>query len=245
MTRPMFDKDYYKFSRRGFLPVRWMSPEALEQGLFTPASDVWSFGVLLYEIITFGSFPFQGMNNNQVLDHVKAGNTLPIPSGVKPQAEALIRSCWTLDYKKRPKASEIVEFIANNPRLLYPCLDVPLASVQIDDSGSVDLLNPEATRKFSFSLRNRKNSSGIFNTPPPWGSTPNGSFSSTHNGFTPNLWPQEDPETGGPVSGLFPVGEEELPEWDSPLLNSPDKYVLVQASNKFASFDSSQEESLL
>lgn len=68
------------------LPVRWMSPESLEQGLFTPASDVWSYGVLLYEIITFGSFPFQGMNNNQVLEHVKAGNTLPIPTGVKPQA---------------------------------------------------------------------------------------------------------------------------------------------------------------
>lgn len=68
------------------LPVRWMSPEALGLGLFTPASDVWSFGVLLYEIITFGSFPFQGMGNNQVLEYVKNGETLPIPTGIKPQA---------------------------------------------------------------------------------------------------------------------------------------------------------------
>jgi len=62
-----------------------MSPESLSLGCFTPASDVWSYGVLLYEIITFGSFPFQGMTNAEVLEHVKQGHTLNIPSGVKPQ----------------------------------------------------------------------------------------------------------------------------------------------------------------
>ena len=85
----------------GMLPVRWMSPESLSDGLFTPMSDIWSFGVLLYEMITFGSFPFQGLSNNQVgligpnqdsplfspqvLVHVKAGNTLTIPQGIKSQ----------------------------------------------------------------------------------------------------------------------------------------------------------------
>ena len=88
------------------LPVRWMSPESLTDGLFTPSSDIWSYGVLLYEMITFGSFPFQvscdwwraghvtavltsdwlqGMSNNQVLGHVKTGNTLSIPQGIKPR----------------------------------------------------------------------------------------------------------------------------------------------------------------
>lgn len=85
MTRPMFENDYYRFNRKGMLPVRWMAPESLALGLFTPSSDVWSYGILLYEIITFGSFPFQGLSNNQVLEHVKAGNILQIPKGVKPQ----------------------------------------------------------------------------------------------------------------------------------------------------------------
>ena len=85
MARPMFENDYYRFSRRGMLPVRWMSPESLADGIFTPMSDVWSYGVLLYEIITFGSFPFQGLSNNQVLEAVKSGQTLAQPVGIKSQ----------------------------------------------------------------------------------------------------------------------------------------------------------------
>ena len=85
MTRAMYESDYYRFSRKGMLPVRWMSPESLTDGLFTPMSDIWGFGVLLYEMITFGSFPFQGLSNNQVLETVKAGTTLSIPPGIQPQ----------------------------------------------------------------------------------------------------------------------------------------------------------------
>lgn len=155
MTRPTFENDYYKFNRKGMLPVRWMSPESLGLGIFTPASDVWSYGVLLYEIITFGSFPFQGLSNNQVLEHVKLGNTISIPHGVKPQLEGLIKSCWNLDYKKRPQASEIVEFLANNSRLISPCLDVPLASVQMENTGQLELDIPASIRKCSLTISNK------------------------------------------------------------------------------------------
>ena len=67
------------------LPVRWMSPESLSDGIFTPMSDIWSYGVLLYEIITFGSFPFQGLSNNQVLSQIKSGATLSPPDGINQQ----------------------------------------------------------------------------------------------------------------------------------------------------------------
>ncbi|XP_072396651.1 uncharacterized protein [Diabrotica undecimpunctata] len=139
MTRAMFDNDYYKFTRRGMLPVRWMSPESLALGVFTPSSDIWSFGVLLYEIITFGNFPFQGKSNAQVLELVKDGQTLDIPKGTKPQLVGLMKSCWKRESKERPTACQIVEFLANNPRLLSPCLDVPISSVQIGDSDQLEL----------------------------------------------------------------------------------------------------------
>ncbi|CAO1344089.1 unnamed protein product [Diamesa tonsa] len=142
MARPMNESEYYRFNRKGMLPVRWMSPESLDQGLFTPASDVWSFGVLLYEIVTFGSFPFQGMTNNEVLDHVKSGKTVRIPQ-VKAHMEALMKACFTFEHEKRPSASEVVAFIASNPRIVAPCLDVPLASVQMPEkeSDQIDLFS--------------------------------------------------------------------------------------------------------
>lgn len=55
--------------------------------------------------------------------------------------EALLKSCWYKDREVRPKASEIVEFIANNPRLISPCLDVPLSSIQIDDTAQMDIIS--------------------------------------------------------------------------------------------------------
>ena len=69
----------------GLLPVSWMAPESLMDGLFTHMSDVWSYGVLLFEIITFGSFPYQGMSNSQVLEAVKTGHRLTIPAGIPDQ----------------------------------------------------------------------------------------------------------------------------------------------------------------
>lgn len=140
MARSTSENDYYRFSRKGMLPVRWMAPESLSLGKFTPASDIWSFGVLLFEIITFGSFPFQGMTNNQVLDHVKEGNTLAIPNGIKPQLEGLMKACWNLSHLKRPTASEVAEFIISYPKLVTASLDVPLASVQIPETDSDQLL---------------------------------------------------------------------------------------------------------
>ncbi|CRK93996.1 CLUMA_CG007522, isoform A [Clunio marinus] len=130
MARSTFQSDYYRFARKGMLPVRWMAPESIDGGRFSHASDIWSYGVLLFEIVTLGVFPFADMNNNEVFEHVKAGNSIKIPHTCKPHLKALMSSCFNMDPDKRPDASEIVEFISKSPRMLTPCMDVPKPSLK-------------------------------------------------------------------------------------------------------------------
>lgn len=154
MTRPMYENNYYKFHRKGMLPVRWMAPESLTEGVFTTMSDIWSYGVLLYEIVTFGAFPFQGLTNDQVLEHVKAGHTIAIPRGVKPQLDMLLRLCWHRAPSRRPPIHQIIEQLTNHPRLISPCLDSPQSSVQCEDTRSLEII-PDKTRKSSLSINHR------------------------------------------------------------------------------------------
>ncbi|XP_053958896.1 uncharacterized protein LOC128863661 [Anastrepha ludens] len=149
MARSTYESDYYRFNRKGMLPVRWMAPESLALGMFTPSSDVWAFGVVLYEIITFGSFPYQGLTNNQAFEFIKSGKTMKIPAGVKPPLEGLIKACWSQESKKRPTAAEVVDYISNYPRLLMPCLDFPSASVEMPETESDELKLLPKPRKCS------------------------------------------------------------------------------------------------
>lgn len=105
--------------------------------------------VVLFEIITFGSFPYQGLTNNQVLEFVKSGNTLSIPIGLKPHLEGLIKACWNQDTKKRPTAAEIVDYISKYPTLLTACLDFPSASVGMTETESDELELLPKSRKCS------------------------------------------------------------------------------------------------
>lgn len=74
-----------------------------------------------------------------------------------------MKSCWNQDGKLRPAASEIVEFLANNPRLISPCLDVPLSSVQTEESDQLEINIPTPCRKFSSSFNFKSSLPNGFN----------------------------------------------------------------------------------
>ncbi|XP_031555092.1 insulin-like growth factor 1 receptor [Actinia tenebrosa] len=135
LARQLNLKDYYRFERKAALPIRWMAPEAITEGLFTTQSDVWSYGVTLWELATFGGFPYQGVSNQEVLDYVKEGNRLKIPERSPESMASLLRFCWRFDYLDRPTPYRIVQILTENPELVHACVEVPSSTVTDDCVG--------------------------------------------------------------------------------------------------------------
>ncbi|XP_060082316.1 uncharacterized protein LOC132561632 [Ylistrum balloti] len=141
MTRTLIESDYYRFTKKGMLPVRWMSPESLWDGMFTSKSDIWSFGILVFEVVTFGSFPYQGLSNNQVLEFVKKGNRLILPGNCPEDLCDFIHSCLSYEANDRPDIEDIFDKLMKDPTFIQPCLDAPTTSVVIEDMESMELVN--------------------------------------------------------------------------------------------------------
>ncbi|XP_070074461.1 protein sevenless [Drosophila takahashii] len=102
LARDIYKSDYYRKEGEGLLPVRWMSPESLVDGIFTTQSDVWAFGVLCWEILTLGQQPYAARNNFEVLAHVKEGGRLQQPPMCPEKLYALLLLCWRTDPWERP-----------------------------------------------------------------------------------------------------------------------------------------------
>ena len=95
MSRESRNKAYYTSRSGGPLPVRWTAPEALEMQKYSEQSDVWSFGVLMYEIWTQAMLPYHGMSNDRVWTKVMAGFRLPRPLECPEEVHAVMLACWS------------------------------------------------------------------------------------------------------------------------------------------------------
>ncbi|CAL8254318.1 unnamed protein product [Merluccius merluccius] len=111
MTRDIYETDYYRKGGKGLLPVRWMAPESLKDGVFTAHSDCWSFGVVLWEISTLAEQPYQGLSNEQVLKFVMDGCYLERPDNCPERMHNLMQMCWQYNPKMRPVFQEIIEML--------------------------------------------------------------------------------------------------------------------------------------
>lgn len=107
LSRYVEDEEYYKASVTR-LPIKWMAPESINFRRFTSASDVWMFGVCMWEILCFGKQPFFWLENKDVISVIEKGDRLPMPEVCPPTLFTLMTRCWTYDPTERPKFTELV-----------------------------------------------------------------------------------------------------------------------------------------
>ena len=95
------------YHSRGPLPIRWTAPESIRDGKFTSQSDVWSYGVVLWEIATLAELPYQGLSNDEVGSHVKSGQHLTPPKNCSDVLGSLMLECWQTHPNSRPNFLDI------------------------------------------------------------------------------------------------------------------------------------------
>uniref|UniRef100_A0A1B6D3T2 non-specific protein-tyrosine kinase n=1 Tax=Clastoptera arizonana TaxID=38151 RepID=A0A1B6D3T2_9HEMI len=108
LSRWVEDQSYYKASK-GKLPIKWMAPESINFRRFTTASDVWMFGVCMWEILMLGVKPFMGVKNNDVIGKLDNGERLALPANCPPRLYSLMSQCWAYEPSKRPTFKDIKE----------------------------------------------------------------------------------------------------------------------------------------
>ena len=106
MSKNIHNDVYYKTGGRAFA-VKWASPEVLKYGKFSVKSDVWSFGVTLHEIFSYGTQPYLGLTNEEASQRVISGYRLPQPSQCPNEIYEIMRSCWHSNEAQRPNFREI------------------------------------------------------------------------------------------------------------------------------------------
>uniref|UniRef100_UPI000A2BFBF0 Ephrin type-B receptor 1 n=1 Tax=Homo sapiens TaxID=9606 RepID=UPI000A2BFBF0 len=98
----------YTSSLGGKIPVRWTAPEAIAYRKFTSASDVWSYGIVMWEVMSFGERPYWDMSNQDVINAIEQDYRLPPPMDCPAALHQLMLDCWQKDRNSRPRFAEIV-----------------------------------------------------------------------------------------------------------------------------------------
>ncbi|XP_063714928.1 tyrosine-protein kinase ABL2-like isoform X2 [Symsagittifera roscoffensis] len=106
-----FNKDYYRANDGGHWPVRWYAPQCIYFFTFTSKSDVWSYGVTLWEIFSYGLRPYGNMRSSEILDMIDRGARLKCPPNCPPEMYSLMLRCWEYEEADRPTFEEIYQVV--------------------------------------------------------------------------------------------------------------------------------------
>ncbi|XP_004716093.1 tyrosine-protein kinase Srms [Echinops telfairi] len=114
--------DIYSPSSGTKIPVKWTAPEAANYRIYSQKSDVWSFGVLLFEVFTYGQCPYEGMTNHETLQQISRGYRLPRPAACPAEVYTLMLECWRGNPEERPTFATLQEKLGASYRRLHPAL---------------------------------------------------------------------------------------------------------------------------
>ena len=102
LSQKIYLQDYYRGDEQDAIPIRWMPLESILQNKYTVESDVWAFGVLLWEIFSLGLQPYFGQSHEEVVAYLKAGNVLTCPDNTPKSAYRVMLGCWQRKSSDRP-----------------------------------------------------------------------------------------------------------------------------------------------
>uniref|UniRef100_A0A8C4INT8 receptor protein-tyrosine kinase n=1 Tax=Dicentrarchus labrax TaxID=13489 RepID=A0A8C4INT8_DICLA len=129
-------------TRGGKIPIRWTAPEAIAYRKFTSASDVWSFGIVMWEVMAFGERPYWDMSNHEVMKAINEAFRLPAPMDCPSAIYQLMLQCWQHDRPKRPRFSDIVNILdklLRSPESLKTIADFdPRVSIRLPSTSGCD-----------------------------------------------------------------------------------------------------------
>uniref|UniRef100_A0A3Q1EE00 non-specific protein-tyrosine kinase n=1 Tax=Acanthochromis polyacanthus TaxID=80966 RepID=A0A3Q1EE00_9TELE len=121
LSRYVDEQEYYKASVTR-LPIKWMAPESINFRRFTTASDVWMFGVCVWEIFSMAQQPFFWLENGQVISQLESGIRLQKPQLCPPIIYSLLTRCWAYEARSRPTFSQLVCSLKYTHAQLYKCI---------------------------------------------------------------------------------------------------------------------------
>ncbi|KAM3865337.1 inactive tyrosine-protein kinase 7-like [Diretmus argenteus] len=115
LSKDGYSSEYYQH-RQALIPVRWLPAESVFEDDFSTKSDVWSFGVLMWEVFSLGELPYAGLEHPRVLEDLQSGSlSLAPPPGSPSRVQKLMAACCSLSPKDRPSFSDILTGLSNLP----------------------------------------------------------------------------------------------------------------------------------